>query len=45
MNSAFSADRVRQMQPQVEALLWQVMLGDVTPEQVADAMVHLRRLP
>ena len=42
LNAAFSADRVRQMQPQVEALLWQVMLGVVTPEQGADAMVHLR---
>ena len=45
LNAAFSADRVRQMQPQVEALLWQVMLGVVTPEQGADAMVHLRPPP
>ncbi|MEI7667285.1 MAG: hypothetical protein WCI65_14670, partial [Synechococcaceae cyanobacterium ELA263] len=42
LSAAFSADRMRHMQPQVEALLWQVMLGVVTPEQGADAMVHLR---
>jgi len=45
LNAAFSADRVRQMLPQVEALLWQVMLGVVTPQQGADAMVHLRPPP
>jgi len=45
LNSAFSADRVRQMLPQVEALLWKVMLGVVTPQQGADAMVHLRPPP
>jgi hypothetical protein len=42
LNAAFSADRVRQMLPQVEALLWKVMLGVVTPQQGVDAMVLLR---
>lgn len=42
LNAAYSADRVRQMQPQVEALLWKVMLGVVTPAQGADAMLLLR---
>ena len=39
--ASYSADRLRQRQPLVEALLWKVMLGVVTPQQGTEALLRL----
>jgi arabinogalactan oligomer/maltooligosaccharide transport system substrate-binding protein len=41
LTASFSADRLRRMQPLVEDLLWKVMLGVVTPQQGAEALLRL----
>lgn len=41
LRASFSSDRVRQVQPLVEDLLWKVMLGVLTPSQGAEALLRL----
>jgi ABC-type glycerol-3-phosphate transport system substrate-binding protein len=41
LRASFSSDRVRQVQPLVEDLLWKVMLGVLTPNQGAEALLRL----
>ena len=42
LTAAFSADRVARIQPLVEDLLWKVMLGVLTPQQGAEALLRIR---
>ena len=41
LTASFSADRLRRTQPLVEDLLWKVMLGVLTPQQGAEALLRL----
>jgi hypothetical protein len=41
LTASFSEDRVQQIEPLVEDLLWKVMLGVMTPQQGVDAMMRL----
>lgn len=42
LTASFSADRVGRIQPLVEDLLWKVMLGVLTPQQGAEALLRIR---
>ena len=41
LTASYSADRVQRILSRVEVLLWQVMLGVMTPQQGVDAMMRL----
>jgi hypothetical protein len=41
----FSADRVRRLLPPFEQILYEVMVGVVSPEQGARQLLDLRKIP
>jgi maltose-binding protein MalE len=45
MGVSFSADRVQRLLPSIERLIYEVMLGVITPEEGARQLLALRRLP